>query len=86
MICLTLKFCEFVTTLNFFRSPKIKKKKKNFGLLNNILGPLKQKEKAHENFIELKFERDVACNSINNETIVQQFQNMKTRKKKNCKT
>ena len=85
MICLTLKICEFVTTLNFFRSQKIKKKKK-FGLLNNILDPLKQKEKAHENFIELKFERGVACNSINNETIVQQFQNMKTRKKKNCKT
>ena len=85
MICLTLKICEFVTTLNFFRSQKIKKKKK-IGLLNNILDPLKQKEKAHENFIELKFERGVACNSINNKTIVQQFQNMKTRKKKNCKT
>ena len=35
-----------------------------------------------KNFIVLKFESGVACSSIDNETIVQQFPNMKTRRRK----
>ena len=48
----------------------------NFGPLNNMFGPYQQKGKIQENF-----ERHVTC-STENKTIMQQFQNKKTCRRK----
>jgi len=48
----------------------------NFVPLNNILSPYKQKEKSKKNF-----EKNIVC-SIDNEIIMQRFQNKKIRRRK----